>query len=116
MFGLFKSRKQKLFNRYHEVIDGATLAGAAMGYLQQQGNDQGQKDLEAIYEEYETWISKLMSDDARDDGKFLMQEMFNDASRDADLVSIMNSNMVDEIKNELARNINLAKQTLERNV
>lgn len=114
MFGLFKSKKQKLFDRYREVIDGCTLAGAALGYLRQHGSKQDQKEFEDIYLAYEASTSQLMDAGVREDGKALMHEMFNDASNEPDLIEIMNVVKVNEIKGELERNRDLAKQTIDR--
>lgn len=114
MFGIFKSKRQKIFDRYKEVIDGATLAGAALGFIKQKLDLNAQNEFIKLYDEYENATSELMDQNVREDAKAMMRELFQDAENDAGLVNSMSSEMIKGIKNELLRNTDLAKQTLNR--
>lgn len=115
MFGLFKSRKQKLFDRYSNVIHGATMAGIAYGYLTSSGEEEWAKQLLETYVEYESITSELMNPSKRVDARKLMNELFDDASKDEGLLGEIDKLKVEEIESELVRNIGLAKETLARN-
>lgn len=115
MFGLFKSRKQRLFDQYGEVIHGATMAGIAYGYLASSGEEEWAKELLETYVEYESITSELMSPSKRDYARELMNELFDDASKDESLLGEIDELKVEEIEGELVRNIGLAKEVLDRN-
>lgn len=115
MFGLFKSKKQRLFDRYGEVIHDATMAGIAFGYLINSGEEKWAKKLLETYVVYESLTSDLMSPGNRDHARKLMKELFDAATQDESLLSDMDELKIAEIEGKLVKNIDSAKDVLARN-
>ena len=112
MFGLFRSRRQKLIDRYREFVQGAAPPGAVYGFLLR--NESGER-AEAFLETFQNWVravAETIPEKHRDDARQLVEEFFADASEDEDLYSCVTGQMAEKAKAELVRDTAIAIATM----
>ena len=112
MFGIFRSRRQKLFRMYREFVEAAAPFGAAYGFLLR---NESRERAEVFFEAYQNWeraAAELVSEKYRDDVRQLVEEMFAAASEDEASYSRVTEEAVEKAEAELVRSTAIAIDTM----
>ncbi len=115
MLGIFRSRRQKLFDRYRGFVEVAAPSGAVYGFLLR--NESGER-AKAFLETFQNWeraVAETIPEKHQDDARQLVEEFFADASEDEDLYSCVTEQMAEKAKAELVRDTAIAIATPRTN-
>ena len=114
--GKGETRRQRIFDAHSEVLEEATIAGVAYGFIKKlQGGVESQHEVDHFFETYELFeaVSQgLIKEKDRETVRTMMREFFDDAARDETLLSHMTADAAAEIYWYLVHDRELALKLL----
>lgn len=105
VLGLFGSKRQKIFKKYHELFEVAPIYGAVYGYLLRSDNASLLEQFKSHYDEWRQLVPLLIDPGAsRDEASIMVDELFNAAITHDDLIQSLTDAKVRKVDQQLIVN------------
>ena len=105
VLGLFGSKRQKIFRKYHQLFEVIPIYGSVYGYILRSGNASLLEQFKSHYDEWRQLVLLLVDPGAsRDEASRMVDELFFPAITNDDLIQSLTDAKVRKVDQQLIVN------------